>query len=103
MIQDRIPLTHCSLRDFLAAAAMSKRTFFVNYRKAPAYAALLDIRTDRLHRLWIAREAAGIIRAERPTKETHGNRGKCAVRVCRHCGHGGHPRHTYCRGCGESF
>ncbi len=38
-------------------AGMSKGTFFTNYRYNPGYAALLDVKTDRMHRVWLAREA----------------------------------------------
>ena len=93
--------TRCTLAEFLRDTAMSKGTFFLRYRHNPAYAALLDIRTDRMHRLWIRRDAVTAIRAERASKETHGNRGRCAVRTCGECGVGGHPRHTWCRGCGK--
>ena len=93
--------TRCTLAEFLRDTAMSKGTFFLRYRHNPAYAALLDIRTDRMHRLWISRDAVTAIRAERASKETHGNRGRCAVRICVECGVGGHPRHTWCRGCGK--
>lgn len=96
------PDTHCSIKEFPQLARMSKGTFFTNYRYNPAYAALLDIRTDRMHRVWLAREAAVRIRAERIGKEGHGNRGKAPVRICHRCAHVGHPRHTFCRGCGET-
>ena len=95
--------TRCSLSDFLRAAAMSKGTFFLRYRHNPEYAALLDIRTDRMHRLWIRRDAVAVIRAERASKATHGNRGRCAVRTCAACGCEGHPGHTWCRGCDTPF
>lgn len=95
--------SRCTLAEFLRDTAMSKGTFFLRYRHTPAYAALLDIRTDRMHRLWIRRDAVAVIRAERASKETHGNRGRCAVRTCAECGFEGHPRHTWCRGCDTPF
>ena len=95
--------TRCTVADFLHDTAMSKGTFFLHYRHNPEYAALLDIRTDRMHRLWIRRDAAAVIRAERVSKETHCNRGRCAIRTCSACGHKGHPRHTWCRGCHTPF
>jgi hypothetical protein len=98
-----MPSTHCSLAEFLKASGMSKGTFFRKYRNNLSYSRLLDIRTDHMHRVWLAREAASVIRAERPSKESHGNRGKVPRRTCKHCGHLGHPRHTHCRGCGELF
>jgi hypothetical protein len=94
-----MPSTHCSLPEFLGLAGMSKYTFFRKYRHDLSYARLLDIRTDHMHRIWIARDAAQVIRAERSSKEVHGNRGKVPRRACKHCGHVGHPRNTHCRGC----
>jgi hypothetical protein len=94
--------THCTIKEFLEQVGMSKGTFFPRYRFNPAYAAVLDLKTDRMHRVWIARSAVAVIRAERIQKESHGNRGKASVRVCGFCQHDGHPRHTFCRACGES-
>lgn len=103
MLGNPSPDTHCSVKEFLSLAGMSKGTFFTNYRFNPAYEVLLDVKTDRMHRVWLAREAAVKIRAARPGKERHGNRGGTPVRICRSCAHVGHPRHTYCKGCGETF
>ena len=95
--------TRCTLAEFLRDTAMRKGTFFPRYRHNPVYAALLDIRTDRMHRLWIRRDAVAVIRAERASKATLGNRGRCAVRTCVECGFEGHPHHTWCRGCGNKL
>ena len=95
--------TRCTLAEFLRDTAISKGTSFPRYRHNPAYAALLDIRTDRMHRLWIRRDAVVVIRAERASKATRVNRGRCAVRTCTECGFEGHPRHTWCRGCNTPF
>ena len=75
-------------RRFLARDGDEQGTFFPRYRHNPAYTALLDIRADRMHRLWIRRDAVAVIRA---------------ARVCDECGFEGHPRHTWCRGCDTPF
>lgn len=98
-----IPPTHISLREFLIAAGMSRGTFFLNYRHNPAYADLLDVRMDRMHRIWLATAAAEALRTRRQGKATHGNRGRSPVRICPKCGHRGHPRHRTCLGCMEDF
>lgn len=97
------PDTHCSVKEFLRLSSMSRSTFFTKYRYDPAYAALLDVKTDRMHCVWLSRQAAAVIRAERVHKESHGNRGKAPVRRCTSCKYDGHPRHTFCHACGKAF
>ena len=98
-----IPSTHVKLREFLVLSGMSKGTFFLGYRHDPMRTELLDIRTDRMHHIWLARRAAEVLREERRAKESHGNRGRAPVRICIHCGHRGHPRHRACIACLEEF
>lgn len=95
--------THCSLKEFLQGVGISKGTFFPRYRFNPDYAAVLDVKSDRMHRVWFARKAIAVIRAERVRKESHGNRGRASARVCGVCQHPGHPRHAFCRACGAAF
>lgn len=103
MIPTDIPTTHISLPEFLKEASMSRCTFFTRYRNDPAYADMLDVRTDRMHRIWLARSAATALRDARRAKASHGNRGKAPVRICSTCGYKGHPRHQHCHNCFSDF
>jgi hypothetical protein len=97
----RLPSGRCYLPEFLQLSGMSKNTFFRVYRHSDAYAALLDVQEDHLHRVHLPIAAAKQLKRERRAKANHGNRGRTPKRRCPHCAAIAHPRHRVCPACGQ--
>ena len=92
------PPSRVGLKTFLAAAGISKNTFFLKYRHVPYWIALLDIEEDRDHRLHFPDDAGEKLRVRRGTGK-HFNYGRRPKRPCPACGAEAHPRHTVCAAC----
>ncbi len=92
------PLGRVGLKTFLAAAGISKNTFFLKYRHDPYWIAVFDIEEDRDHRLHFPDDAGEKLRVTRGTRK-HFNHGRRPKRLCPACGTEAHPRHAICAQC----